>query len=58
MALVKVINTLNHAVGVYIPELNFKRTWAKRGAIIKIEKDKLEESLRKIEKLESYIKSL
>ena len=45
MALVKVINTLNHAVGVYIPELNFKRTWAKRGAIIKIEKDKLEEMM-------------
>ena len=42
MALVKVINTLDHAVGVYIPELNFKRTWAKRGAIIKIDKDKLE----------------
>ena len=45
MALVKVINTLNHAVGVYIPELNFKRTWAKRGAIIKIDTDKLEEMM-------------
>ena len=45
MGLVKVINTLNHAVGVYIPELNFKRTWAKRGAIIKIDKDKLEEMM-------------
>ena len=45
MALIKLVNTVNHPVVVSIPELNFKRTWAKRNAVINVDSEKLQEMM-------------
>ncbi len=43
MNLVKITNMVNNSVSVAIPELNFKRTWPRKGSVISIDLDKLRE---------------
>ena len=43
MSLVKITNMVNNSVSVAIPELNFKRTWPRKGSVISIDLEKLKE---------------
>ena len=42
---VKITSTANAVVGIKLPEYNFSRTWAKKGAQVLMNKDLLEEAM-------------